>query len=292
MSRPCPRVGTNRNRPTDVRRAAVTAVILSLPRDKSGHEKKFPSQPAETGGRRIANCPCQALRCQAWARSTKWTCLQIMGARDIANVDRSTCFQGSGRFRSDAGPPDPRRPAVRNAPPDGDGELRRCYRSWRMTSFAAIDFETADRHSDSACSVGVVLVKDDRIEERFHRLIRPPRKKFVFTHIHGLTWNHVRDSPSFGDLWPELRRLLDRADFLVAHNASFDSRVLRACCRRADISPPRYKFRCTVSMARNKWNLRSARLPIVCDHLGIALNHHDALSDAEACAKIAMRALG
>lgn len=116
--------------------------------------------------------------------------------------------------------------------------------------------------------------------------------KFVFTHIHGLTWNDVRDSPSFGELWPELRHLLDAADFLVAHNASFDSRVLRACCTRADIPQPRYKFRCTVSMARKTWKLRSARLPVVCRHLGIALNHHDALSDAEACAKIAMRALG
>ncbi|MXW87455.1 MAG: 3'-5' exonuclease [Boseongicola sp. SB0667_bin_21] len=161
-----------------------------------------------------------------------------------------------------------------------------------MTNFAAIDFETADYHSDSACSVGVVHVKDNSIAERYHRLIRPPRREFVFTYIHGLTWNDVRDSPSFGELWPELRHLLDRADFLVAHNASFDSRVLGACCRLAGISPPRYRFLCTVSMARKMWKLRSARLPVVCQHLGIALEHHDALSDAEACAKIAMRALG
>ncbi len=161
-----------------------------------------------------------------------------------------------------------------------------------MKNFAAIDFETADRHSDSACSVGVVHVKDNRIVERYHRLIRPPRKKFVFTYVHGLSWNDVRESPSFGELWPELRQLLDGADFLVAHNAAFDSRVLRACCRRAGILPPRYRFRCTVSMARNTWKLKSARLPIVCEHLGISLNHHDALSDAEACAKIALRALG
>ena len=161
-----------------------------------------------------------------------------------------------------------------------------------MTNFAAIDFETADYPSDSACSVGVVHVKDNRIVERYHRLIRPPRQKFVFTYVHGLTWDDVSDSPSFGELWPELRLLLDRADFLVAHNATFDSRVLSACCKRAGIRQPPYKFRCTVSMARNMWKLRSAKLPVVCQHLGIALKHHDALSDAEACAKIAMRALG
>ena len=212
--------------------------------------------------------------------------------RDVANHDPSTCFQISGGSRSNAGVQDLGHRAVRIAPPDGDGALRRCYCSRWMTNFAAIDFETADRRSDSACSIGVVHVKDNRIVERFHRLIRPPRKKFAFTHIHGLTWNHVRDSPSFGELWPELRRLLDRADFLVAHNASFDSQVLHACCRRAGISPPHYRFRCTVSLARKMWKLRSARLPVVCQHLGIALEHHDALSDAEACAKIAMKALG
>lgn len=179
----------------------------------------------------------------------------------------------------------------KSQPRGGDGYPEWCYRSWRMTNFAAIDFETADYHSDSACSVGVVHVTGNRIVERYHRLIRPPRRKFVFTYIHGLTWNDVRDSPSFGELWPELQHLLDRADFLVAHNASFDSRVLAACCKRAGIRPPRYKFRCTVSMARNMWKLRSAKLPVVCQHLGIALKHHDALSDAEACAKIAMRAL-
>ena len=211
--------------------------------------------------------------------------------KTIQKSDRSTCVQHSGRIQSDASSHDLKRIAIQITSRHGDGDSGRCYRSRRMTNFAAIDFETADHHSDSACSVGVVHVKDNRIVERYHRLIRPPRKKFVFTHIHGLTWDDVRDSPSFCELWPELQHLLDGTDFLVAHNASFDSRVLRACCKRADIPPPRYKFRCTVSMARNTWKLRSASLPAVCRHLGIALNHHDALSDAEACARIAMRAL-
>ena len=39
-------------------------------------------------------------------------------------------------------------------------------------------------------------------------------------------------------------------------------------------------------MARRAWNLRPTKLPDVCRHLGITLNHHDALSDALACAKI------
>lgn len=161
-----------------------------------------------------------------------------------------------------------------------------------MNTFAAIDFETADYGRDSACSVGVVLVEKGCITGRLYRVIRPPRKKFVFTHIHGLTWKDVRSSPTFRQLWPELRDAIKEANFLVAHNAPFDKSVLHACCETAQITPPKHQFRCTMQMARSKWNLSSAGLASVCKHLGITLNHHDALSDAEACAQIAIEILG
>ncbi len=161
-----------------------------------------------------------------------------------------------------------------------------------MTAFAAIDFETADRRPDSACAVGAVLVRQGRIAGRYQQLIRPPRRSFEFTYVHGLTWADVRDSPAFGDMWPDLRKFLDAAGFLVAHNAGFDRSVLEACCAAANVAPPELAFRCTVQMARRSWNLPSASLPAVCRHLGIPLNHHDALSDAEACARIAIEVLG
>jgi len=45
-----------------------------------------------------------------------------------------------------------------------------------------------------------------------------------------------------------------------------------------------------VRLARKKWRLRPARLPDVCDYLGLSLQHHYALSDAEACARIVLAA--
>lgn len=159
-------------------------------------------------------------------------------------------------------------------------------------SFAAVDFETADYGRDSACAVGVVVVEEDRIVERYHQLIRPPREDFFFTYIHGITWDDVCDSPLFIEMWPRLRDLLDSVEFLVAHNAAFDRGVLNACCTAAAIDPPGYIFRCTVQLARRTWKLPSNRLPAVCAHLGIALNHHHALSDAEACAQIAIQGRG
>jgi len=160
-----------------------------------------------------------------------------------------------------------------------------------MPGFTAIDFETADQGRDSACAVGAVRVENGVIVERYYRLIRPPRRRIHFTHIHGLTWADLHDSPSFAEIWPELEAVITPAAFLVAHNAVFDRGVLEACCRAAGLPVPRKKFRCTVQLARATWRLPSARLPAVCAHLGLPLEHHNPISDAEACARIALAAL-
>lgn len=97
-------------------------------------------------------------------------------------------------------------------------------------AFVAIDFETADHEPDSACSVALVRVEGGRIVGREHRLIRPPRRTFHFTYLHGIDWCHVKDAPLFDALWPEVAGILEGAEFLAAHHAVFDERVLRTCC--------------------------------------------------------------
>jgi len=156
--------------------------------------------------------------------------------------------------------------------------------------FAAIDFETADYGLDSACAVAVVRVGGGEIVDRAHFLIRPPRRSFAFTYLHGISWADVADAPTFGQLWPRIRESFVGADFLAAHNAPFDRAVLHTCCETARVVPPDLAFRCTVLLARAVWRLRPTTLPAVCAHLGIALRHHDALSDAEACARIVIAA--
>jgi DNA polymerase-3 subunit epsilon len=161
------------------------------------------------------------------------------------------------------------------------------------TRFVAIDFETADAKRDSACAVGLVVVDRGEIVARDYRLIRPPRRRFnpFCVQVHGIHWEDVADQPAFGELWPELAPLFEGADFLVAHNASFDKSVLAACCRESRCLPPVQPFLCTVQLARTTWQLPSNKLPSVCCHLGITLNHHHAASDAEACARIAVSGL-
>jgi DNA polymerase-3 subunit epsilon len=159
-----------------------------------------------------------------------------------------------------------------------------------VPTFVAIDFETADAGRDSACAVGLVRVEGGEIVRREQRLIRPPRSRFEFTWVHGITWEDVRGEPPFGRVWPELAGILEGAEFLAAHNAGFDRSVLSSCCRAADLPAPALPFECTMRLARRAWGIRPTRLPDVCGRLGIELRHHDALSDAEACARILLRA--
>lgn len=162
----------------------------------------------------------------------------------------------------------------------------------RQGDFVAIDFETADYQPDSACAVAVVRVEGNRIVHRAHFLIRPPRPTFIFSYLHGITWEMVAQEPSFGELWPDLKPLMAGIQFLSAHNAPFDRGVLHACCAAHGVKPPRIPFLCTVKLARQTWRLYPTKLPHVCQFLDIPLDHHQALSDAEACARIVLAARG
>jgi DNA polymerase-3 subunit epsilon len=159
-----------------------------------------------------------------------------------------------------------------------------------VDTFVAIDFETADYDPDSACAVGLVRVEGLRVIYKQSLRIRPPRPRMLFTHIHGITWDMVKGAPKFADAWPSLTPLLEGASFMVAHNASFDRRVLSACCTAAGLLVPPLPFLCTVQLARRRWGLKPNDLPSVCRRLGIGLIHHDPGSDAEACARIVIAA--
>ena len=198
------------------------------------------------------------------------------GAANLDRDERRFLRRGDEALRTIQRSPAP-------APPPGLADLR-------QGCFVALDFETADQGRDSACAIALVRVEGRQIVRREHHLIRPPRRTFAFTAIHGIRWAQVADAPSFGELWPQLAGCLEGARFIAAHNASFDAAVLRACCERAGLRPPSQPFLCTVQVARQTWNLRPTRLPDVCRHLGLPLRHHDALSDAEACAGIVLAA--
>ena len=152
--------------------------------------------------------------------------------------------------------------------------------------FIAIDFETANYKMYSACALGIVVVDDLKITDTFYSLIRPPENYFIFTHIHGITWRDVSNAPTFTELWPDIGGYFNNIDFAAAHNAAFDRPVLEACCGHYGIVSPDIRFRCTLQLSRQRLKLKSRGLQSVSDYFGIELDHHNALSDSLACAKI------
>jgi DNA polymerase III subunit epsilon len=161
-----------------------------------------------------------------------------------------------------------------------------------IPTYAAIDFETANGNRQSACAIGITRVENGEITEQCSHLIRPPTREFHYycTIIHGLRWADVRDEPTFGELWPTIAHFFEGLTFIAAHNAKFDRAVLRACCELYNLPMPKSPFVDTVTLARRSWKLPSAKLSAVCEHLDIPLNHHEAGSDAEACARIILHA--
>lgn len=164
------------------------------------------------------------------------------------------------------------------------------WTSLGKATFTAIDFETANNDRNSACAVGLVRVERGTIVSRKYRLIRPPSQQFIHTSVHGITYEMVRREPTFAELWPNLVPYFEGVDFVAAHNASFDASVLAKTCAHYGIAQPNVEFRCTLALARKVWRLKPATLAHVAAHLNIPLRHHQADSDAEACARIVLAA--
>ena len=101
----------------------------------------------------------------------------------------------------------------------------------------------------------------------------------------------VQGAPSFAEFW---REIAPRAEgsVLVAHNAMFDTGVLCACLSHYGLQMPDCRYLCTVKVSQRVWpNLTNHKLDTVSDYLGIALDHHEAGSDARAAGLILQAAL-
>lgn len=163
-------------------------------------------------------------------------------------------------------------------------------------SFLAIDFETASSSPDSACSVGIALVDQGAVVDTGHELIDPGLAAEAWNpfniRVHGIEPDQVAGARGFGEVWLQLQ-----ADFaglpMVAHNAAFDMGVIRASlASRAIVPADELRYLCSVRISRAAWpDMRSVRLNLIAERLGLELDHHNAESDARACAEVTLHAL-
>ena len=163
-----------------------------------------------------------------------------------------------------------------------------------MRDFAAIDFETANYDRSSVCSVGVVIVRDGEIVDKFYSLIQPEPNYYNYwcTQVHGLCRADTDDAPIFPDVWAQIEPLIEGLP-LVAHNRPFDEGCLRAVFRTYQMDYPEYEVLDTLAASRRlQPDLENHQLQTVAAACGYQMeNHHHALADAEACAWIAMELL-
>ena len=163
-----------------------------------------------------------------------------------------------------------------------------------MTDFAAIDFETANYDRSSVCSVGVVIVRDGAIVDKFYSLIQPEPNYYNYwcTQVHGLCRTDTDDAPVFPDVWAQIEPRIEGLP-LVAHNRPFDEGCLRAVFRTYQMDYPEYEFLNTLAASRSlQPDLENHQLQTVAAACGFQMeSHHHALADAEACAWIAKELL-
>ena len=163
-----------------------------------------------------------------------------------------------------------------------------------MRDFAAIDFETANSERTSVCSVGLVIVRDGEIVDRFYSLIQPEPNYYNYwcTRVHGLTRADTEEAPVFPYVWAQIEPLIEGLP-LVAHNKAFDESCLKAVFRCYGMDYPDYEFYCTCTASRRAFpNAPNHQLQTVSILCGYDLTrHHHALADAEACAWIAREIL-
>lgn len=160
--------------------------------------------------------------------------------------------------------------------------------------FTAIDFETANSNSASACSVGMVKVHDGLVVDKASWLIRPPVGYDAFnewnTRIHGIVAPDVESALLWSEQLPNLVSFA-AGDTLIAHNARFDMGVITAACAASFVDCPDFTYMCSLLVARRTYHLDSYRLPVAAMAAGFEdFDHHNALADAEACAAIIVHA--
>ena len=161
-----------------------------------------------------------------------------------------------------------------------------------MERFVAFDVETPNRYNNRMSAIGISVIENRIIKDRFYSLVDPETSFDPFNvRLTGISENSVSGAPSFDELWPNIRGIMD-SGILVAHNAQFDLCVLKKCLLSYGIYwKDSAKYLCTVNVGRKILPDISHRLDNLCQYYSIPLDHHHAGSDSDACAYILLRYL-
>lgn len=155
-----------------------------------------------------------------------------------------------------------------------------------MDNFTAIDFETAHGKRWSICQVGLVRVEQGVVTQQLSILVQPPQNLYWsnFTDIHGISAEQTTGALSFDKVWPMIEPFIKNQN-VVAHNGfAFDFPCLQQTLDYYQLEIPEFMGYCT-------YRIYGKNLASLCQEHNIKLNHHDALSDANACVELFLKHL-
>jgi DNA polymerase-3 subunit epsilon len=155
--------------------------------------------------------------------------------------------------------------------------------------FVAIDVEYADAEQN-ICQIGLVVVRDLKIEQRRSWLIQPPGNHYEqrYSDVHGITAEDTAFAPSLWVAWTDISEYLHGWQ-IWAHNAtSTEEPVINKNLRLAEIPETLHILDSRNLFQRPGCSAGSGNgLIQCCMALGISVGlHHQALDDAEMCAQI------
>lgn len=175
-------------------------------------------------------------------------------------------------------------------------EVRPPVRPLATLSYVVVDVETTGTrpwHGDRITEVAAVALRGGEVAEVWETLVNPERSIPPFiTSLTQITWDMVKDAPTFRTIAPRLTSVL-AGHLFVAHNATFDWGFLSAEMRRATGEHLVGDRLCTVRLARALLpQLRRRSLDSLTHYFGIDnAARHRAAGDAVATAHVLVRLL-
>ena len=162
-----------------------------------------------------------------------------------------------------------------------------------MSSFVALDVETANSDYASICSIGAARFERGAIVDEFYTLV-DPQDYFAAVNvgIHGIDRDKVARAPRFAEALLRLNEFV--ADSVVVHHTQFDRSAISQAAARAKLPPPSWRWLDSALVTRRTWPHRSRDgygLAEVCRMIGYRFAHHDALADAKAAGHVILAAM-
>ncbi|GMA49002.1 hypothetical protein GCM10025857_03590 [Alicyclobacillus contaminans] len=158
------------------------------------------------------------------------------------------------------------------------------------TEYVVFDTETTglNAREDTLIEISGVRMRGKEIVDQFAALIDPERPiPPKISELTGITPDMLAGQPKLAEVLPEFRRFAEGA-ILVAHNAEFDVGFLGQCASRIGMEPWTQPVIDTLALARSLYpGEKNYRLKTLTQKFQVELiNHHRAIADAEATAKV------